>query len=419
MRNLNTAIIHTDAVRREFPGNYVLAEKLKSFGFKVSLTSRITTKIIATLTSVDILILSHPFDLDELDLLKFIQKGVKIYVVDVEGHLGWEEAISTTYKKEDNLKIFSGILVWNQWSKDWIVQNIGVNNVEVTGSIRTSLYNHIEVTEKTEVIGILGRFEFINVFDERHNFKLLTKHHKQGGYWREFKLRRWKYDLDLFSACLDVIDIALKLGKKVSIRPHPNENYASYEIIRKYFDGKVLIDKSPDYLEWLSNIDVLVGSTSTAFSEAYLAKIPIICMDKMIDDSYLDGYTEWEQVNQTCAYFPNDKKELKSILSQNLLSTVSSNDFDKHLNEYYDLDNGDAINRIISIVKSNKKIVDNKSIFQPLWLSLVTNLIDFLVLTAVIFKSILDKNYYNKFKNYHYNKFLHKPSKIVIKACNK
>ena len=80
-------------------------------------------------------------------------------------------------KKEDNLKIFSGILVWNQWSKDWIVQNIGVNNVEVTGSIRTSLYNHIEVTEKTEVIGILGRFEFINVFDERHNFKLLTKKH--------------------------------------------------------------------------------------------------------------------------------------------------------------------------------------------------------------------------------------------------
>ena len=70
-----TAIIHTDAVRREYPGNWVLAQKLKDKGFEVSITSRITTKALVNLNTVDVLILSHPFTLSMTLVQKLKRKG--------------------------------------------------------------------------------------------------------------------------------------------------------------------------------------------------------------------------------------------------------------------------------------------------------------------------------------------------------
>ncbi len=415
-----TAIIHTDAVRRELAGNFLLASQLRKFGYEVAIASRVTTKILVKLVEVDLLLLSHPFTLSEKTLLKLAKSGVQIFVLDVEGHLGWEEAISTTYKENTNLNIFSGILVWNKWSKDWINnnRNIEKGKVSVTGSIRTSISSNILINNETETIGILGRFEFINIFDARHNFKLLVKHHSQGGYWRQFKLRRWKYDLDLFSVCLDVIELAIKSGKTVSIRPHPNENFDSYRIIEKYFDGKVIIDKEPDYLDWLSGIDVLIGATSTAFSEAYIAGVPIISLDKMIDDSYLDGYTEWEDVNATCAYFPENYEKISELLNTKRLKAVHSDEFDRHLENYYDIDSGNAIDRVISIITKENSITSRTSFYSFAWLRLASNSIDFFIIIFIFLKSIFDNDIFFKYKNYHYNKFIHKPSKFMTNIIN-
>ena len=416
-----TVIIHTDAVRREFAGNWVLAQALSRHGYSVSLTSRYTTERLLKIVHADIVIVSHAFTLSVKQLRILKKRGTKIFVMDVEGNYEWDDAISTTYLKNTEFNLFAGFMVWNRWTKDWLLKNRSVDEdkIHVTGSIRTSIYRHITTkkSDSKKTIGILGRFETINIFDSRHNFSLLTKHHDQdknmekGKYWRAFKLRRWKYELDLFSVCMDVIDLAIRKGYKINIRPHPNENVESYNIIKQYFGESVEIDTNHDYIDWLTNIDVLVGAISTAFSEAYLANIPIIGLNKMIDDHYLDGYVEWTDVNEESAHCPSTIEGIDSLLSS-IVQPKKSKRFLNYLEKYYDLKNGDAIERVISVITKNDTAT-KLNIFKVVWFRLASNAIDIFFFLYALLGSVVKKNQYKKLKLYNCNRFMHKPSNFM------
>ena len=335
-----------------------------------------------------------------------------------------DEAIETAYSHDFNYDVIKGLFVWNQWTKDWLLMNrnnINENKILVSGSVRTRIKNNISIKDRIETVGILSRFEFINIFDDRHNFKLLIKHYTQGGFWKNFKNKRWKYDLDYFLVCLSVIEMALKTGLKVSIRPHPNENIESYKYIQEFvkseLNGYLEVNTSPDYLNWLNNIDVLTGANSTAFAEAYLARLPIICLDGLVNASYLDDSDEWHQAHKEGAYYPKDSEELLGLLTRNNLLRKESNTYEEYLFQYYDLNNGDAIDRRVSSIISHEDSFHNsKSVLRPIWLRITSYWLDLSTIMQSAIKYLVKRNKSNYFliRLYHYNQFLHKPSKYMI-----
>ena len=283
-----TAIIHTDTLKREFFGNWILSKKLSILGFRTYLTSRFSTKKILKFFTVDLLFLSHINSLEKDLIVKIKRKKTKIFIIEVEGHLRWNEAIESYFPKDFDYSLFNGVILWNQWSKDWLIKNrkIKKEKIHVVGSLRTFSLNFKIKKNYQKKVGIVSRFEYINVFDNQPLFSTLIKRSKEETYWSKFKIVRLKENVDLFLILIDVIKIFLKKNYQVSIRPHPNENIENYNILKDHFNGKIDVDTREDYREWLNEVNVVVGPTSTAFAEAYLENNMIIALDSIRDNSH-------------------------------------------------------------------------------------------------------------------------------------
>ena len=123
-----------------------LSSDFKKNGYRVFLSSRVTSRLLTTFCTPDILILSHVFSLKQ-SLLNYIKlSGTLIYVNEVEGEIeGNDVGISGTYPLNVDYSNFEGILVWSDWSKKWLAKNrlVDINKIHVIGSIRNSLLKFI------------------------------------------------------------------------------------------------------------------------------------------------------------------------------------------------------------------------------------------------------------------------------------
>ena len=57
----SVAVIHIDALRREYPASWLLARRLEAHGYRAILTSRTSTQRLLRLFTPDVLILSHVY----------------------------------------------------------------------------------------------------------------------------------------------------------------------------------------------------------------------------------------------------------------------------------------------------------------------------------------------------------------------
>ena len=96
-------------------------------------------------------------------------------------------------------------------------------------------------------------------------------------WWYE----RLPIDAEAFSISFKLMKKLVKNGFNVSVRPHPNENLEAYKKLKKYLGPLFSIDTSNSIHEWLSKVNVIFGTSSSAFTEAYLYNIPIISSTKI------------------------------------------------------------------------------------------------------------------------------------------
>lgn len=353
-------VIHVDSLRREYVSNWLLGQKFKRAGYRVILTSRISTPYLFRVFTPDVVILSHVFALNPAALTALIQRNVKVYINEVEGVIEDEAAIASTYP--DGLidyHLLAGIFVWSEWSRGWLLKhrNLDPLHVHVTGSIRNSVLVKRKEAKHVPMVGILSRFELINTFDGRHNFENLLVIDP------EDEALRWYYDrlaidAEAFSIVSKMIGIFTAKGIAVSIRPHPNENVSSYRLLQQKFGPLFSIDASYDLNEWLSKVSVVVGPTSTAYTEAYLAGIPIVSTQG-IQKCHYTGLDRIKIINEfaRAAHMPKTIDAAVVLCMNPSLPPVDSPVLNEYFHSFYSTGrNTDPIDEIVKIVLSDSPV---------------------------------------------------------------
>ncbi|TGK97380.1 hypothetical protein [Leptospira levettii] len=401
------ALIHIDALRREYSSVWLLSKYLETNGFKVILTSRSSTNYILKLFTPDLLILSHPFTLPNESLEKLRKKGTKIVITEVEGIVRVDHDISATYPEYVQFKNFDIVYVWNQWSKDWLKKNrsIGSCKIEVSGCIRNDLIKYIDSSRKENRIGIIGRYELINSFDGRHNFENLR-------YMEQRHIERWHVDLDSFLIVRDLTKYLLDNGYKVSFRPHPNENVKSYQILKDFFGDGFEVNEGFDYYEWLGTLDKVVGTVSSAFLEPYLAGIPTICIDSLFDYKGPPNLEEWRKLTREGSYLPKNTKELYSLSLNKELKPKFSKKLNQYLLDLYSIDEAEkskATEYVVNHMVSNLQGLTKSSVFKILYVNTIKLILEILVLVRCVLQNSGAWSMQN-LRQYDYNSLIHGPS---------
>ena len=417
-----TVVIHTDALRREFPANWVLAERLKLDGYRVFITSRLTTNRLTMLFPPDILILSHVFDYDIDVLLNVKNKGTKIFVNEVEGETeGNEVGIAATYPANVDYEIFEGIFVWGHWSKKWLNEkrSVPLSRVHAIGCTRLSLLPYVSTERTNTVIGFISRFEFINPFDERlpfENLLLIDPFSVRGQSYIE----RNNIDAECFAICMKVIQALICEGIEVIIRPHPNEDLKSYGLLQEYFGSMLKVDSGLDYTSFLNQVTHIFGPLSSAFTEPYLLKKPIISSLGMQINKYTVAHQQpFSTSFSKAAYEPTDVESAVSLLKNTKIEAKQNLDFDKQLSSMYSLENSDdPIESLVYIINQTTPSLNYKrqvlsQLSAPFKFSL-----DFLYIVYCLAR----KNpslAFRTLRQYHYNAFIHKPTGFMKAALVK
>ena len=410
MFNLKPIIfIYVDALRRDLLVANVLKIKLEK-KFSVYLVSRSNYKRILKLVTPDIYIIIKNFLKNmENDIADTLKKAHTI-VIDSEGAMNEERANFHLEHMAINLdKILPYIkksFVWNENFKKFINKHVSheLNKIEVVGSSKVSLSflcNKLKFPKRNKKIGFVGRFGCIN------NFNLTTA--LETSITRIFEVDEYRHGA---IGELKVLEIYINLIKKIlsetnyniSIRPHPNEYYDSWNILKKMDKRIEISEKYSDFLEWMNEQDVIITTPSTSMVEPLLNQIPIISIHKISDTSGLHAYYEdMLRPFRDNAIIPNNFEEIIELLNKN---EIKNPDFSAETNlalkNYYNIDseNGkNAISKIIQYINTVETLKTN--ILKKIYTSMVYFTINF----YEYFKITLKKNKISS--NYNFNYFIH------------
>tara|TARA_B110000037_G_C17122804_1_gene506610 strand:+ start:1190 stop:2473 length:1284 start_codon:yes stop_codon:yes gene_type:complete len=418
----NIVVIHIDTFRREYSASWILGQKLKKEGFNILLTSRHSTKRLLKIFFPNIFIATHINTIDTHLIKKLKKRGTKVFIHEAEA-ANVNLQVSLSYLKYDNnhekidYNLFSGIFLWNNFTLNWLLKNKNINrkNLHLTGSIRKSKYCEISKRNESKfTVGFLSRYELINTYDNRHIFDNLITIDPEGGdylWWYE----RLSIDAEAFSISFKLIKKLVKNGYNVSIRPHPNENIEAYKKLKKYFGPLFSIDTSNSINEWLSKVNVIFGTNSSAFAEAYLLNIPIISSSKIQNFNFQknNDYLEMSDNFDLAAYLPNSTNEAYDMCIDKKLQPKKSSKIDYFLDEFYSIKNKiDPVDKIVEVLNFHKNKPKLMGFLYYIFHYLFVLVCDLLL----VFKYIILLRSYTKFKminNYNYNRLFHKPTSFM------
>ncbi|MDC1382732.1 hypothetical protein N8500_04540 [Candidatus Puniceispirillum sp.] len=415
------ALIHVDTFRREYTSSWLLGEELRKRGYRVALTSRLSTRLILKFLVPDAVVLSHPFTLDVDDRIKAIKKGVRFYVNIVEEVIEDQTCMEVLYRDELKVETFSGLIVWSKWSSNWVKENTNIlhERVHNFGSIRNSLLNRLVLKSDNNTIGVLSRFESLNNWDSRHQFMdiLNLDPEDYDAADTRFYFEKKSIDAESFAIMCKLIRKLILADKNVKIRPHPNEAIDGYKILVKEFGPKVTIDRSLDVCEFLSSVDVVTGPVSSAYTEAYISGVPIVSFHNIQKFRYSNKevYESLDELSE-CAYLPNNVEEVAGLCMAKDLEAKKSDKVDLYLDSFYSLSaNPDPVSQVADLIVSEEsKLSSISRLFQRLdFICLV--FIDFLRLCQLLLKNRFS---FSAMRNYHYNRLLHRPT-AYLKALRR
>lgn len=234
------------------------------------------------------MILSHVFTIDQVTLRRLKSCGVRIYVNEVQGEIeGNEIGIAGTYPENIDYNLFDGIFVWSTWSRRWLIEKYALDKdrVHAIGCTRMSLIKYVDTSKINKMVGFICRFEMLNPFDGRHPFYNLMEINPFGARGQGY-LDRSNVDARLFAFSVQVIKKLVQKGARVLVRPHPNEDLRPYGMLKAKLGPDVEIDEGADFSGFLDRVSVVLGPLSSAFTEPYLLKIPVISLSGVAGSSY-------------------------------------------------------------------------------------------------------------------------------------
>ena len=150
-------------------------------------------------------------------------------------------------------------------------------------------------------------------------------------------------ELNVLNVYLRTIDKLIKnTNLKISIRPHPNEKFDSWNILKEKYGQRIDISgNDEDFLEWMKRVDKIVATPSTSIIEPLILNKPVICVDKVTGGSGLNKYFE-EMLDGflDSTVRPDNENELfQKIISDEIIIKKKTDSFYKSIKEYYNVTN--------------------------------------------------------------------------------
>jgi len=414
-------LVHVDTFRREYTSSWLLGEELKKRGYRVALTSRLSTRLLLKFLVPDAVVLSHPFTLDPEERIKAEAKGVRFYVNIVEEVIEDNTCMEILYRDELKVETFTGLIVWSKWAADWLKKNTNITHERIhnLGSIRNSLLRRLVVKPNNNTIGVLSRFESLNNWDERHQFMdmLNLDPEDYDAVDTRFYFEKKLVDSESFAITCKLIRKLISAGKNISIRPHPNESVDNYKILTNEFGPRLKVDKSLDICEFLSSVDVVTGPVSSAYTEAYISRVPIVSLHAIQRFRYSNKevYESLDELSE-CAYLPKNVSEAANLCMMQDLRAKKLDRVDQYLDSFYSLsENPDPVLKVADLIASQRSSIANTHRSLQCLHSVFLVCIDFLRLCQVLFTGSVK---FSAVRNYHYNRLLHRPTPYM-KALKK
>ena len=145
-------------------------------------------------------------------------------------------------------------------------------------------------------VGLVSRFDLLNIFDNRSNLESIFAGRKVPGeplsYFQEeskTEADRWYNAVSDLLIFFEVIDRCQNMRSiEMLVRPHPRENAFGWSaLVSKFSLNVTLTDPVQPFIEWLKDLDVVVSTASTSLYDCVLLGKPALLIDQ-IDPKRLD-----------------------------------------------------------------------------------------------------------------------------------
>jgi len=340
--------------------------------------------------------------------------GCEIYFVPAEGFAS-DDYYLLMYPEKTDYNPLSAIFFWGEQPRKWFLENRKMDDTKKlfkAGSTRVSIakqYRRI-IKRHGRRIGFIGRFSTLNDIYGRNIARFLI--YDASKKERTQFLGRVSAEMETFATYLELFDYIINnTDYMISVRPHPNEDISTYNLLRDRYKGRFEIDSAIDVAEWMGSCKSIIGLSSTAFPDAYIVQTPVICLDKFLGTQEatlnLESYMKYMY---ECSYLPESLDEIKELLNRDQLPPVATDEFIKFFEKYYLGETEIVFDTIVEAVAKNHI---KTRIFDRLIIAML-KVLDFVMATR---HKIMKKKSLTFDFSYHYHKITN-TLKIVSNEIN-
>lgn len=274
--------------------------------------------------------------------------------------------ISNKVLKKKWLSKINGFFLWGK-SHYKVLKNYSKeisNKCIIVGHPRhdKTFYKKNSKKNKKFSVGLVSRFDRINIFDDRINFENIYN-----GWLDKFSFNyafdnKRNLEHQFFNLVLDFrffLDIILLLNKKKiipEIRPHPRENRNNWFKFRNKANLDFEIGKFDEtFVDWINRQDLIICSASTSLYDCVLLNKNTIVIDNLSNERAKHGNLYLDDFDPIIKYL-NRPKSIETI--EKILFKKSKVKFTKSLkkllnNEVNYPDHNNSLEKIKNVLTTN------------------------------------------------------------------
>jgi surface carbohydrate biosynthesis protein len=390
---MKTVYFHIDEVARDAVVASALKIKLEKYGIKLFYGNRNFESLFKKIHFPFDLAIFPSVDLVESTFVSPERVNFPIFILPTESVTGRPETryrlvqhlLGTNYAiraKEDWLNKITHFCLWGEKHLN-IIENIMpeiINRCSVIGHPRHDSYCLIKNNHTVQIkknIGLVSRFDILNIFDGRSNlnfiYDMMKKRNKPLEYFQvddrdvEDMWYVMVQDLKIFFTLIDNIDDE---KFSISIRIHPRENRYNWENLVKLKNLPIQIAQWDEpFNHWLEKQDIIITTPSTSLYDCALRGKRAITIQNIFEHREEHTNIKSDDYDPILSFFESASsfKELLELLStENIIDPPKQllqlmKDETNYPESHKSLDN---LSNIINNVKPTLKKRDYLGIIQ-------------------------------------------------------
>jgi surface carbohydrate biosynthesis protein len=173
-------------------------------------------------------------------------------------------------------------------------------------------------------VGLVARFDLINIFDDRTNLEQIYSGRTTGKsdeYWHEDGLNiedRYYTNVQDLRVFFEIVEKLSAENYKINLRVHPRENYDNWSKLIKNFNLNIsLSSRWEPFVQWVKSQEVIIAPPSTSFYDCAVLGKAAISIGKICQNRKGHQFRNSDDFDPIFEYFsqPESIEELLKLVS--------------------------------------------------------------------------------------------------------